>query len=106
MATLLEIYNARFEPSLISRAQAAVLNASNDISNEAPETPNHAERLASALACLSAKAGYLNLFTNAIMFPISTNPVIAANPIGATDNDIQFVVNYNYTNIALANPPV
>lgn len=104
MATLVQIHNARYNSDLIARSEAALMVASGDVQNEDPGTANHAERLAMANACLS-NGTYLAECTSLAMFSVATNATIAADPDNATDNDIQFVVNSVYTNIAVNNPP-
>jgi hypothetical protein len=104
MATLIQIYNARRSNELKARTESALLVASGDVQNEDPGITNHAERLAMANACLSNEA-YLQECLNLTMYSVATNANIAADPDAATDNDIQFVVNSQYTNIALNNPP-
>jgi len=105
MTTLIDYYNARRHTGLRSRTEAAILNASRDIQNESGATTNHAERLACANACFTSEQ-YLQQMVNSFMFDISTNVAIAADPTGALDGDIQFVVNGAYTTQALAHPPV
>lgn len=103
-ATLDQIHNARVDNSLITKTESAVLVASRDIINEDPGTADHAVRIAAANACFTNET-YLQEFLHGMMYYISTNDTIASNPAGATDGDIQFVVNGNYTIVATAFPP-
>lgn len=104
MATLIQIYNARKDTQLKARTESALLVASLDVQNEDVGTANHTERLAMANKCLTDEPYLLECLSLA-MYSVATNSTIAADPENATDNDIQFVVNSQYTNIALNNPP-
>lgn len=73
------------------RVAAALANAAEDIENEDPGTPNHETRLAWAETVL---AGGAPDEADKIMWRVGLNPTIAAaGEEGATDGDIQFVVN-------------
>jgi hypothetical protein len=91
MATLTEIANLHGSGSLRSRVMAAIAKASQDIINEAPETPSHAARL------IWAKESLLNADSAAekMMWAVVGNASIQATGENCTDNDVKFVVNSN-----------
>lgn len=103
-ATLSQIHSARHSSELRAKTESAILVASNNVRNEAPATTNHAERVACANACFTDET-YLSTIVSAMMFFIGTNDTIASDIAGATDNDIQFVVDSYYTEIAIAYQP-
>lgn len=91
-------YSIRYKiPTLQQQAEFAVVTAADQIKNEDPGTPDHANRVAwAAYIDTSSAAGYW-----AFMWPLAMNPsiqaAVTADPSGAsvTDNDVQFVVNSN-----------
>ena len=91
---LISVSKIYSSPSLTSRTRAAILCASLDIINEAPETVNHAKRL------LWAGAALLNIedYTKAMMSFVATNATIQSAGGTATDNDLKYVVNSNIDN--------
>ena len=92
MATLLQLYHARrADSTLRQRVESAVLLAARDIRNESDQTANHAERLAWANAVRAQTAALATAVDHATLACVE-NATIGANPDGATDNDIQFVV--------------
>lgn len=93
MATLLE--QAIFiddvgGDALNKRIRAAVLQAAADVYHEAPETTNHAARLAWAVATLTTPG---SIPLTAWKGFLTGNPTIMAAGAACTDNDLQFVVN-------------
>jgi hypothetical protein len=87
---LLDLYEAsKSEGDFWKKVAGACLVAARDIDNEDPGTTNHANRVtwaAEVREVLESKAKEL-------LPDVLTNPTIQANVAGATDNDIQFVVN-------------
>lgn len=67
----------------------AVLKAAADIRNEDAGTSNHANRLLWAQAVEQDPAAKVR----EMRYRIMENATLSANPTGATDNDVQFVVN-------------
>jgi hypothetical protein len=104
MATLAQIHNARVSSDLVTKVESAILVASRDIRAEDVATASHATRIAMANKCFTNDV-YLQQIVSAMMFYVGTNDTIAANLSGATDNDIQFVVNSIYTDISIVFPP-
>ena len=90
MATLLEIYNLRYEAvNLKNRTTAAIAKAATDVLNEDPGTANHANRLVWAGSALDNATA----MAERMMWGVLSNATIQANGESSTDNDIQFVVN-------------
>lgn len=71
------------------QAFVAALKAAADIRNEDPGTPNHANRLTWAVSVEQDPAAA----ARQMRYRIMENATIQSNPTGATDNDVQFVVN-------------
>lgn len=97
MATPAEIVNLwRNCHDLQDRFMGSLIQASWDVMNEAPETANHANRLAIALRVMldpeSINRKYFLYFLS--------NPTIQSSGVASTNNDIQFVVNSFYDIIA------
>lgn len=67
----------------------ALLEAATDIRNEDPDTANHANRLTWALDVEQNTTTHVL----AMRARILENATLAADPGGATDNDVQYVVN-------------
>jgi len=88
---LIDIYNQYVTNSSKLKCQmfGAVLVAANDIRNEAPETTNHAERLAWAVATEQNPNAAVSTFLCGML----ANPTIAAELDTAPDSDVQFVIN-------------
>lgn len=97
-------------PSVQQQIEVAVIHAAQDIQNEDPAAPDHANR--------SAWARWANdnssVAWNPFAWPVGMNPAIqaaiAADPSGQTvlDGDVQFVVNANLDAVIagfVANPP-
>lgn len=104
MASLVQMYNARFHPALMARTQAAILVASKAVQNEDVGYPYHTERLALANSCLASET-YLAEVVRYMMYEMAANNTIASDPAAASDGDIQFVCNGAITNIARLHPP-
>jgi len=84
--------------TLNARIEVAVVTAAIAIANEAPETPNHAERKALALKVVAAPETYAAI----LAYGVCANVTIATAGEATTDNDIQFVVNSLWDTYALA----
>lgn len=93
MATYVEKYGVLIKGVrghvLWQQAYAAVLKAASDIRTESGSTDNHANRLIWGLATEQDPESAVNEMKVRIM----ENATIAADPEGASDNDVQFVVN-------------
>src|ERR1700751_6066982 len=97
-------------PSVQQQIEVAVIHDVEDIQNEDPATPNHANRLAWAnWANQNSSVAWI-----AFAWPVAMNPSIQASveadPSGQSvkDSDIQFVVNSNVEAVItywVANPP-
>jgi hypothetical protein len=104
-------YDIRYSiPGLQQRTESAVMTAIQDIMNEDPGTPDHANRYAWA-QWANVNTSIASIY---FMWGLAMNPSIqasvAADPSGLSvpDNDIQFVVNSNISlviNECVANPP-
>jgi hypothetical protein len=102
-------YSIRYRiPTIQQQAEFAVVTAADQIKNEEPTAPDHANRLAWATWIDTQSA----MGTWPFLWPIALNPAIqasiAADPSGAgvLDSDIQFVVNSNLEFVIAAwNPP-
>ena len=98
MATLLEIYQLRYQSANIrDRVTAAVAKAAQDILAEDPGTENHAARLTWAKNALVNTASEAERF----LWAVCGNATIQAAGEAATDNDIQYVVNGNINTFAV-----
>lgn len=97
-------------PKIQQQTEVAVITACQDIFNEAPSAPDHANRLA------WAQWANVNTSLAAVYFlwPVGMNASIIASvetdPTGASvpDSDIQFVINSALPKViadCLANPP-
>jgi hypothetical protein len=105
-------YKIRYQiPSLQQQAEFAVITASDQIKNEEPSTPEHANRIAWAQWIGN---GNSVVGTWPFLWPLAMNPSIQNSvindPTGATipDSDVQFVVNSNVDWVVaswVANPP-
>lgn len=92
MATLSEVWNLRYtSTSLRNRTAAAIAQASQYILIEAPEYPNHTQRLSWAKRALTDA----NAEAERFMWAVCGNATIQASGDAATDNDIQYVVDSN-----------
>ena len=94
MATLNEIYNNIFSDSaseLRNRCMASVLKSAAYVLIEAPETANHANRLAWARATLASEAT-LKAAAEKMYIGLASNATIQAAGNAASDNDIDWVV--------------
>lgn len=89
-----DIYAAATDSDHVLRKQVTVAcqKAATDILNEAPATENHAQRMQWARKVLRASGGTV-AEAERMIWEVLTNASIQANPTGATDNDVQFVVN-------------
>jgi hypothetical protein len=94
---------------LREQTEVAMIHACEDIKNEAPSTPDHANRIAWATwANKNSSQAY-----EPFRWPVAMNPSIQAqiaiDPSGQTvpDSDVQFVVNANVNAVIadwVANP--
>jgi hypothetical protein len=85
-----DIYAAANEAGFQGRCQAALWKAAQDILAEAPATADHDLRAAWARKVLTDRA---NISARQVAMQVLRNPVIAAAPAAATDNDIKFQVD-------------
>lgn len=89
MATLLDLYDLRYNEAMKKRVTAAIAKAAQDVLAEDDQTANHTNRVIWANDALKDA----QLMTEKIMWRVLGNATIAANGEASTDNDIQFVVN-------------
>jgi hypothetical protein len=89
-------FSVRYEiPSLQRQTEVAMMHCVTDISNEAIDAPDHANRLAWANYANGNSSGAVMPF----LWPVATNPAVVnavtEDPTGATvlDSDVQFIVN-------------
>jgi hypothetical protein len=89
-----DIYTAATDPDHVLRKQVAVAmhDTAVDVINEDPETENHANRLVWARRTTQDNAGPVSMAERWI-WKVLENATIQSDPTGATDNDVQFVVN-------------
>lgn len=95
MVTLASIGNfwATRAGAQYERWLAACLTSAYQILNEAPETENHADRLVWANVMLGAdESAVQSAVWRMMKYAIASNATIQANPDGAADNDILYVV--------------
>lgn len=99
MATFSEIYSIRYDnDDLKKKTTAAVAKvAMYIITTESESTPNHAERVAWANNALSNTP----MAAEKMMWAIAQNNTINADPAGATDSDIEYVVSVTVDPFAL-----
>jgi hypothetical protein len=97
-STLEDMYIIYTNDYLRNRTHGAMMKAAFDIINESPSTEKHDIREELAGLVLSNPDSYLNSF----MFFISTNATVQSTGPQATDNDIQYIVNSNWNNVAEA----
>jgi hypothetical protein len=98
MANLIEVYDIRYgNTNLRKKTTAAVAEAAFDILNETSATEYHTERVDWAQKALSNTPQE----ADKLMWAISQNSTINANPTSASDNDIKFVVNSTINSIAI-----
>lgn len=95
MATLAEIGNF-WETQAGGQYQrwlGGCLKAAYDVANEAPETTNHAARLAWANVILDGdEAATRSKVTAMLKYAIASNATLQADPAGIDDNGILFIV--------------
>ena len=111
MSNLQVEYNIRYSVvSLTQRTESAVMTAIQDIINEDPSAPDHANRYAWA-QWANTNTKFASIY---FMWGLAMNPSIQATVTGdpsgesVPDGDIQFVVNSNIEMIitdCVANPP-
>jgi hypothetical protein len=95
MATLSSIGNfwTTLAGTQYERWLGACLTSAYAVLNEAPETANHADRLVWANVMLGGDESATKAKVSAMMkYAIASNATIQTDPVGATDNDILFVV--------------
>lgn len=101
MATLIEKWHARrADSNLAKQVESAVFAAAYDVRNEDALTPNHATRLAWALAVRDLDGVELEKSVKQGLMACLDNPTIGGNPDAATDNDVQFVINSAVNDLA------
>lgn len=105
-------YALRYQlPSVQQQIEVAVIHASQDIQNEDPATPDHANRLAWATWANKNSSVAWNPFAWHVAMNSTIQVAVAADPSGGTvtDNDVQFVVTSVLPQVVadfVANPPV
>lgn len=88
------IYNAAEDSDIFVRFQGACLVAAKDIKAEDAGTPNHEARLGWADAMIGGDmAGVRQRVSKVLRYSIATNSSFQSSGTGATENDIQFMVN-------------
>lgn len=85
-----DIFNAANDAMFQGRCLVAMWKAAQDISSEAPDTPNHGARMDWATRVLQDRT---NITPRQLAMQVLRNGTIAANPGAASDGDIQFQVN-------------
>jgi hypothetical protein len=85
-----DIYTAATDAAFQGRCLVASWKAAQDIMAEAPQTADHARRLAWATNVLRDTAA---ITPKQLAMQVLRNATIAANPVTASDNDLQFQVN-------------
>lgn len=87
---LKELYEAFVgENDFWKQVAGAVMTAARDIQNEDAGTENHADRIIWASAALANPKATAKL----MLVDVLRNATIAADISGATDSDVQYVVN-------------
>jgi hypothetical protein len=98
-STLLDISRIFSNEELRARATAAIMTAAQTVAAEDTGVPNHAERFLLAGQAMQDVATYLGAF----MFLLSVDATIqAAGPGGATDSEIQTIVDSRWNTVARA----
>lgn len=89
MATLVELYNLRYQTQgLKNRLTAACAKSAQYVLIEDPATVNHAQRLVWAHKTLADAPA----MAEALMWGLLSNATVANAGEAATDNDIEYVV--------------
>ena len=90
MADDLEVYAVMHSDCpLWHRAEVRIIKLAADVLNESGGTANHANRVIWANVVLADPTAMVNRMKTHIML----NATIAANPNGATSNDVEFVIS-------------
>lgn len=97
-------------PSVQQQIEVAVIHDVEDIKNEDPATPDHANRLAWATWANKNSSVAWNPFGWPVAMNSTIQAAVQADPSGATvaDNDVQFVVTSVLPQVVadfIANPP-
>jgi hypothetical protein len=87
---LLDIYTAAHNTQFQNRCRVAAWIAAQDIASEDVSTPNHETRMDWSKRALQDN---ITIKPHQLAMQVLRNPVIAADPAGAADGDIQFQVN-------------
>jgi hypothetical protein len=96
MATLIEKYKLLHgDGDLWRKCEAAAWQASTDIINESPSTPNHAARLewANTVRGDPPSVASVTAWVTANRMKILENATLQSAGNASTDNDVQFVIN-------------
>lgn len=90
-----EIYVAatRTESALYRQMTVGVFKAAVDVTNESAGTVNHTNRIAWANSVLSQSGIGPEGQAERWIWKVLENATIQGDPSGASDNDVQFVVN-------------
>lgn len=88
------IYDTAIDETHVLRKQVATAcaDAAIDVINEDPGTPGHEERMRFARSVLREENGPVTMAA-AMIWEVLQNPTIGADPLNASDNDVQFAVN-------------
>jgi len=86
----IQLYDVMYmDCSLWKRAAVRAMKLAGDILSEAPETANHTNRILWANAVLAdPRAKVAEMKTHILL-----NATIAADPNGASSNDVEFVIS-------------
>jgi len=87
---LLDIYTAAHNTQFQNRCRVATWIAAQDIASEDVSTPNHETRMDWSKRALQDS---ITIKPHQLAMQVLRNPVIATDPAGAADGDIQFQVN-------------
>lgn len=96
MSSYTDSFSVRYEIQSIQRqTEVAMMHCVTDISNEAIDAPDHANRLAWATYANEDSSNAVRPF----LWPVATNPAVinavGNDPSGVTvlDSDVQYIVN-------------
>lgn len=90
----IDTYNVAVDPAstLLKRSAVALHRAATDVSNEATNTPNYANRRAWALKVTLSNNGPI-LESHRWIWKILENSTVAADPLNVSDANLQNAVN-------------
>ena len=111
MSAYTSSYAIRYSiPSIQQQIEVAVITSAQDITNEDPSTPDHANRLAWATWANKNSSVAWNPFAWPVAMNSTIQGSVQADPSGQSvkDSDVQFVVNEVLPDVVadfIANPP-